>query len=250
MNQSKAAVAVCAHPDDLEFFCGGSIRRMVDDGWQVSLIIATDGDRGSHDPASSRHLYASTRREESRAAAWLLGVARVEFMGFEDGALQDARDLRAALTRLYRILKPELLITFDAWKRYELHPDHREIGWAALDARLRARLPHFHPEQLRDGLDPWTITEILLFNTDEPDHFVDISNTLDAKLEALRAHTSQWESIWQQTAAAVRAEAERTACLAGQGMRVAEGFKRIHVPLGPVSAGWGAPPARWIENPD
>jgi LmbE family N-acetylglucosaminyl deacetylase len=239
MNEARTAVAVCAHPDDLEFFCGGSIRKMADEGWQISLIIATDGDRGSHDPASSRHLYASTRREECRAAAWLLGLASMEFLGHEDGDLQNVRHLRAELTRLYRILKPEVLITFDPWKRYELHPDHREIGLAALDARLQARLPHFHPDQLRDGLDPWTITDIVLFNTDEADYFIDISATFDAKLEALRAHTSQWESIWPQTVAAVRTMAESTARLAGEGIHLAEGFKRLHVPLGPVSAGWG-----------
>ncbi len=238
MHEARTAVAVCAHPDDLEYYCGGSVRRMTDDGWNICLVIATDGDRGSHDPASSRHLTACIRRDEARSAAQLLGISRIEFMGNDDGELRSAQSLRADLTRLYRSVRAERLITFDPWKKYELHPDHREIGWAALDARLQARLPHFHSDQLRDGLTTWTISEILLFNTDEPDYFVDISTTLERKLEALRAHVSQWEHIWPQTSAAVRAEAERIGVIAGGGTRMAEGFKRIRIPLGPVSAGW------------
>jgi LmbE family N-acetylglucosaminyl deacetylase len=236
MERVRTAVAVCAHPDDLEYFCGGTIRAMADDGWHIGLVIATDGDRGTHDPAASSQLVASTRREEAMAAAWILGVSHVEFLGHEDGELSTAASLRAELTRIYRSMRPERLITFDPWKRYELHPDHREIGMAAIDARLFARLPHFHPEHLRDGLAPWTISEILLFNTDEPDYFVDVSRTIEAKLEALRAHTSQWEGIWPQTSGAVRAEAARMGALAGAA--AAEGFKRLYVPLGPVSAGW------------
>ena len=195
MERVRTAVAVCAHPDDLEYFCGGTIRAMADDGWHIGLVIATDGDRGTHDPAASSQLVASTRREEAMAAAWILGVSHVEFLGHEDGELSTAASLRAELTRIYRSMRPERLITFDPWKRYELHPDHREIGMAAIDARLFAPAPF--PSGAPAGRSgPWTISEILLFNTDEPDYFVDVSRTIEAKLEALRAHTSQWEGIW------------------------------------------------------
>lgn len=209
---------------------------MAHDGWEMTLAIATDGDRGSMDPQANRHLIATARREEARCAAQIIGLARVIFLGYEDGELYRATELRADITRLYRMYQPTRILTFDPWKRYELHPDHRAIGTAALDARLASRLPHFHSEQLRDGLKTWTPSEILLFNTDNADFFVDISATFGTKLQAVWAHTSQWEHIWDEACGGMKREAEATGERAGY--TLAEGFKRIHVPLGPVSADW------------
>lgn len=232
----KVALAVCAHPDDLEFFCGGSAVAMIRDGWDVWLTIATDGDRGTHDPAASRELLAAARREESRRAGQTLGLSGIVFLGKEDGELYADSSLRRDLARVYRQVRPDRLITFDPWRRYELHPDHRAIGFAAIDARLAARLPHYYSDLLRDGLEPCTIKEILLFNTDAPDYYVDISGTFDAKLSALAEHRSQWESIWDDTARSLRQEAESAGRRSGNEM--AEAFKRMFVPMGPVSADW------------
>ncbi|HNU93351.1 MAG TPA: PIG-L family deacetylase [Bacillota bacterium] len=232
----KVALAVCAHPDDLEFFCGGSAAGMVRDGWDVWLTIATDGDRGTHDAAVSRESLAVVRREESRRAGQVLGLSGIVFLGKEDGELYADHSLRRDLARVYRQTRPDRLITFDPWRRYELHPDHRAIGFASLDARLAARLPHYYSDLLRDGLEPCTIKEILLFNTDAPDYYVDISSTFDAKLSALGQHRSQWESIWDDTARSVRQEAESAGRMSGYAM--AEAFKRMFVPMGPVSADW------------
>ena len=232
----KVALAVCAHPDDLEFFCGGSAVAMVRAGWDVRLVIATDGDRGTHDPAVSRESLASLRRAESRRAGQTLGLSGIVFLGKEDGELYADHSLRRELARAYRQTRPDRLITFDPWRRYELHPDHRAIGFAALDARLAARLPHYYSDLLRDGLEPCTIAEILLFNTDAPDYYIDISSAFDTKLYALGQHLSQWESIWDDTARSLRQEAESAGERSGHAM--AEAFKRIFVPLGPVSAGW------------
>ena len=232
----KVALAVCAHPDDLEFFCGGSAVAMVRAGWDVRLVIATDGDRGTHDPAVSRESLAALRRAESRRAGQILGLSGIVFLGKEDGELYADHSLRRELARAYRQTRPDRLITFDPWRRYELHPDHRAIGFAALDARLAARLPHYYSDLLRDGLEPCTIAEILLFNTDAPDYYIDISSAFDTKLYALGQHLSQWESIWDDTARSLRQEAESAGERSGHAM--AEAFKRIFVPLGPVSAGW------------
>ncbi len=232
----RVALAVCAHPDDLEFFCGGSAVAMVRDGWNVWLTIATDGDRGTHDPTVSRESLAAIRREESRKAGQMLGLSGIIFLGKEDGELYADSSLRRDLARVYRQVRPDRLITFDPWRRYELHPDHRAIGFAAIDARLAARLPHYYSDLLRDGLEPCTIKEILLFNADAPDYYVDISSTFDAKLSALGEHRSQWETIWDDTARSLRQEAESAGRSSGHAM--AEAFKRIFVPMGPVSAGW------------
>lgn len=232
----RVALAVCAHPDDLEFFCGGSAVAMVRDGWNVWLTIATDGDRGTHDPTVSRESLAAIRREESRKAGQMLGLSGIVFLGKEDGELYADSSLRRDLARVYRQVRPDRLITFDPWRRYELHPDHRAIGFAAIDARLAARLPHYYSDLLRDGLEPCTIKEILLFNADAPDYYVDISSTFNVKLSALGEHRSQWESIWDDTARSLRQEAESAGRSSGYAM--AEAFKRIFVPMGPVSAGW------------
>jgi LmbE family N-acetylglucosaminyl deacetylase len=209
---------------------------MVRAGWDVRLVIATDGDRGTHDPAVSRESLAALRRAESRRAGQILGLSGIVFLGKEDGELYADHSLRRELARAYRQTRPDRLITFDPWRRYELHPDHRAIGFAALDARLAARLPHYYSDLLRDGLEPCTIAEILLFNTDAPDYYIDISSAFDTKLSALGQHLSQWESIWDDTARSLRQEAESAGERSGHAM--AEAFKRIFVPLGPVSAGW------------
>jgi len=209
---------------------------MVRAGWDVRLVIATDGDRGTHDPAVSRESLAALRRAESRRAGQTLGLSGIVFLGKEDGELYADHSLRRDLARVYRQTRPDRLITFDPWRRYELHPDHRAIGFAALDARLAARLPHYYSDLLRDGLEPCTIAEILLFNTDAPDYYIDISSAFDTKLYALGQHLSQWESIWDDTARSLRQEAESAGERSGHAM--AEAFKRIFVPLGPVSAGW------------
>lgn len=209
---------------------------MVRDGWNVWLTIATDGDRGTHDPTVSRESLAAIRREESRKAGQMLGLSGIVFLGKEDGELYADSSLRRDLARVYRQVRPDRLITFDPWRRYELHPDHRAIGFAAIDARLAARLPHYYSDLLRDGLEPCTIKEILLFNADAPDYYVDISSTFDAKLSALGEHRSQWETIWDDTARSLRQEAESAGRSSGHAM--AEAFKRIFVPMGPVSAGW------------
>lgn len=209
---------------------------MVRDGWNVWLTIATDGDRGTHDPTVSRESLAAIRREESRKAGQMLGLSGIVFLGKEDGELYADSSLRRDLARVYRQVRPDRLITFDPWRRYELHPDHRAIGFAAIDARLAARLPHYYSDLLRDGLEPCTIKEILLFNADAPDYYVDISSTFNVKLSALGEHRSQWESIWDDTARSLRQEAESAGRSSGYAM--AEAFKRIFVPMGPVSAGW------------
>lgn len=227
------ATVVCAHPDDLEYFCGGAVSVMIRDDWDICLIIATDGDKGTQDREMSAARLASKRRHESMKAAKIVGISKVFFLGKEDGELRSDNSLRPDITRILRSEQPERLITFDPWRKYELHPDHREIGFAALDARLAARLPLYYPEQLRDGLENWTIREVLLFSTDNPDYFVDISDTFDLKLQALRAHKSQWETIWQETRSDLLHEAERMGAMAG--CELAEGFKRIYIPEGPVS---------------
>ena len=117
-------LVVTAHPDDAEWYAGGSIARLAREGSTVTYIICTEGEKGSYDPGTDPQALAARRKQEQKAACELLGVGQAIFLGHADGGLENSPALRRQLTALYRRERPDLLITFDPWKRYELHPDH------------------------------------------------------------------------------------------------------------------------------
>lgn len=182
-----------AHPDDVEFTSGGSIARWAAEGWTVYLVVCTDGGKGSHDPAVSPAELATRRRGEQIAAAEVLDIAEVVFLDHPDGELNRAPDLVAELTRLMRRFRPRRVLTWDPWRRYELHPDHRTAGLASLDAVLAAGNPHYFPGQLAEGLAAHQVQEVYLYGAEEPDTWVDITATLERKLAAIARHRSQVE---------------------------------------------------------
>ncbi len=174
--------------------------------------------------AARQNLEASARKQEQRAAADLLGIRNAVYLGYPDGGLEPTPQLRKQLALLYRTYRPELLLAFDPWKRYELHPDHLAAGRAAVEARLFAKLPLYFPETRREGLEEWVVPELWLFNTDEPNHFVDVTDTFRYRLDALRLHASQ--NVWgpdsvQFLTETVRAAGEKLGC------EYAEGFHKI-----------------------
>ncbi len=184
-------LVVFAHPDDASYFCGGSLRRWANEGHEVYLAVMTDGSKGSVEPIEPKRL-AEIRREEELQSVKVLGAKEVFFFNYVDGELHRAADLDERLTFLIRKLQPHVLITQDPWKRYELHRDHRVAGMAALDARLSAKLPTYYPHQLTDDVQTSNINTILLYHSDEPNLWVDITTTLDQKFEALFMHRSQF----------------------------------------------------------
>jgi LmbE family N-acetylglucosaminyl deacetylase len=182
-------LAIGAHPDDVEFTSGGTLARWIAEGWRACLVVCTDCSKGSHDPAIDPAALAAQRQEEQRAAATVMGVAEVEFLGHPDGELSRAPDLVAELVGLIRRFRPQRLLTWDPWRRYQLHPDHRVAGWAALDAVLAAGNPHYY----HGLLDAHQVQEVYLFGAEEPDVWVDITTTMEQKLEAVACHGSQVE---------------------------------------------------------
>ncbi len=182
-------LAIGAHPDDVEFTSGGTLARWVAEGWRACLVVCTDGGKGSHDPAVDPAALAARRQEEQRAAARVLGIAEVEFLGHPDGELGRAPGLAAELVRLIRRCRPQRLLAWDPWRRYELHPDHRVAGLAALDAVLPAGNPHYYS----DILTAHQVQEVYLFSAEEPDTWVDITTTFEQKLAAIACHGSQVE---------------------------------------------------------
>lgn len=221
----KHVMGVGAHPDDLEWYAGGTIAKLAHDGAEITFVICTDGDKGSYAPQTDPVQLAARRRIEQRNAAKLFGVAEIIFLGHADGELQADTELRKKLALVYRKYQPDLLLTFDPWKRYELHPDHLAAGQAALDARIAAKMPLFYPDSREQGLAAWAIGELWLFNADAPNHFVDVGATLEVQRRALEQHRSQ-TTVWDEPA---RAFIELQARENGKsiGVEYAEAFRRI-----------------------
>lgn len=187
------ALAVGAHPDDIEFGAGGLLARWARAGCEVSLAICTDGSKGTWDPAADLVRLVATRQAEARDAAHALGATgEVVFLGAIDGELENDRATRSELARTIRRLRPDVLLGHDPWKRYRLHPDHRAAGYLTCDALVAARDPHFFPEH---GIAHHRPDALLLFEADEPDHVEPVDEAdLAAKVAALEAHRSQYES--------------------------------------------------------
>ncbi len=221
----KRVLVIAAHPDDAEFTSGGSLARWVSQGWTVWLAVCTSGGKGSQDPSMSPPALAGLRRTEQAAAAEVLGIREVIWLGHPDGELARVLTLTEELAGLIRRLRPDRLLAWDAWRPYQLHPDHRAAGMAAMDAVLAAGNPHFFPAQLRDGHRPHRVEEVYLYGTDHPDEWVDITDTFDRKMAAIECHRSQVADLRDMAL-------KMSHCNRGhgrqQGFAYAEAFKVLH----------------------
>jgi len=197
--QIERVLAITAHPDDVDFGAAGTIAGLTDRGVHVSYCIVTDGDAGGFDTAVSRAEMAVLRREEQARAAKEVGVSDLIFLAQPDGRLQADLALRELLTRVIRQVQPQLVITQHPVRNLHRirasHPDHLAVGEAALCAVFPdSRNPFAFPHLLQaEGLEPWTVPEVWLFGGGDGAHLVDITDQLDRKLRALRAHESQHE---------------------------------------------------------
>ena len=186
------ALAVGAHPDDVEFGCGGTLAKWAAAGCEISHLVCTDGSKGSWDPADDPATLVASRQVEQRAASVALGgTGAVVFLGWRDGELESGLRQRADICYWIRRLRPHVVLGHDPWKRYRLHPDHRHAGLLVVEGIVAARDPHFFPEQ---GEAPHRPSQLLLWEADEPDHVEDIGSVLDRKLAALLEHRSQYRS--------------------------------------------------------
>ncbi|HEY8155657.1 MAG TPA: PIG-L deacetylase family protein [Myxococcota bacterium] len=193
----ERALAVSAHPDDAEFFAGGTLAALAEGGAEVALVVCTDGGKGGHEVRD----LAKTRRHEQAAAADILGVSEVIHLALPDGGLSAGEPLRELLVAAIRRLRPQLVLAHDPRTWFKPagdltalgHSDHRAAGAATLDAVYpRAASPAFYPAQLRDpALAPWYPRELWLFDSAQPDFALDVGEGFERKLAALRAHASQ-----------------------------------------------------------
>jgi LmbE family N-acetylglucosaminyl deacetylase len=188
-------LAVAAHPDDLESWCGGTLARCAAEGARVVYLLLTSGEKGMRDPRPSPTEVAALREAEQREAARLLGVHEVHFLRYPDGELEDNRGLREALVRYLRLLRPSAVFTHDPVRPddpYVGHRDHRITGRAVLDAVYpAARNRRYFPEHRLAGLARYAVPEVWLFGSAAPNAWVDVTATLELKSASRLAHASQ-----------------------------------------------------------
>jgi len=228
----RRVLAIYAHPDDPEISAGGTLARWSDAGADVHVLITTRGDKGSNDPDADTEALARTRVEETAAAALVLGVTP-HHLDHPDGELADDLALRLELVRHVRTVRPDVVCCPDPTAvffgdGYFNHRDHRVTGWAVLDAIAPAASnPHYFPELRAEGLDVHAVSAVYLSGTLEPNTWVDITATLERKIEALFCHTSQLEETGEWFRQFLRDSAEAAGRAAG--VTYAEAFRRLAV---------------------
>lgn len=196
--QIGPVLGVFAHPDDPEFFAGGTFAKWAQDGADITFVIATSGDKGSADPDMTAERLAEMREQEEREAAAALGVKDVVFLRYKDGELFPTLELRRDITRLIRMKKPDIVVTLDPtvfWRRNGgiNHPDHRAIGAATLEAvfpTARDRL-NFIEHERDEGLETHKVSTVYIAGAAEPNMTVDVTDAIERQIESLRAHKSQ-----------------------------------------------------------
>jgi len=220
-------MVVVAHPDDAEFSSAGTIARLTRDGKNVVIVQVTSGDKGTANAEIPPTQLTATREGEESEAARRLGVSEVVFLRCTDGELVPDLALREKIVRTIRQFRPDVIITHDPYRPYALHPDHRAVGFATVDAVYpTARDPHYFPEHLAAGLQPHKTAEIWFFNAEHPDLVIDISDTVEDKINSLRAHVSQ---VGDGATAFPRVRDRAKEVAAGSDFEMAEAYKVVQM---------------------
>ena len=232
----ERALVVVAHPDDCDFGCAATTAKWTSLGVEMSYCIITSGDAGGSDRSIARTRMAEIRQEEQRAAAAEVGVHDITFLGYPDGKVAATVELRRDISRVIRQKRPQRVLSQSPIRNFARiqasHPDHLAAGEATLDAVYPdARNPFAHMELLdQEGLEPWTVSEVWIMagGSMAPDEVVDVTETADRKLAALRQHRSQYEN-WDQLEDRVRSWLKATAEAHGLGDgHMAEAFQVVH----------------------
>jgi LmbE family N-acetylglucosaminyl deacetylase len=223
---------IVAHPDDAEFGSGGTIARWATSGSNIRLVVVTDGSKGSAEPDMTSEELVKIREGEERAAAAILGINEVVFLGYEDGRVENTLDLRRDIVRQIREHKPDILITHDPTariidNRIFNHTDHRAVGDTTLDCvypLARDRLNF--PEHEAEGLEPHKVLDVFLQGSNEWNYLVDITDTIETKIRSLWEHKSQ---IGEPERLAKFLRERYSDIAADSSMNYAERFRRVRL---------------------
>jgi len=196
--EERRALVISAHPDDIEFGCAGTTCKWVDEGWDVRYVIATSGQKGVQDARQDPEAFGRIREAESRRAAEICGITDVTFLGYMDSEVVYGPALLKDLARQFRRHRPNRLVVMDPQSlptdMFINHPDHRFVAQASLDMTLTGgTTAAIFPELLlEEGLEPWReLEETWIFGPAGGPTAVDITDTVDRKIDALEAHVSQ-----------------------------------------------------------
>ena len=228
----QIVLGIAAHPDDLDVGAGGTLARFASEGAEIHYLILTDGGKGSDEPLMTSQQLTEIRHDEQQTALEIIGGKTITFLDYPDGELEVTMELKKQIVKAIRNIKPDVVITMDPTVIYSAsrgiinHPDHRAAGQATLDAVFplaRDRLTF--PELLADGFEPHKTSTILLVNFNESNFAVDITDTFNTKLNALKAHESQFSDLehssWVQEMAITEGRKA--------GYEMAESFMRIDI---------------------
>ena len=225
MTKQAQILVTIPHPDDAELRMAGAVARWAREGKDIIYVVCTNGDKGTNDLNTTPEELARIREQEQLAAADVLGVREVIFLRHPDQSLEDTPEFRKELVRLIRMYKPDTVVTIDLSRRYN-HRDHRITAQVTIDAVFPSAGTISYPDLLEQELQPHRVKEILFCGTENPNYYVDITDTIDIKLAALRCHKSQVGDR-PQFGEMLRERARMSA--EGQDYEFAEGFHREEI---------------------
>ena len=232
METPEIALVVTPHPDDAEIGCGGTVAGWIAEGAKVYYVLCTNGDKGTSDPNLTSPQLAAIREREQAEAAEVLGIEEVVYLRYGDGELEDNAEFRGHLVHAIRKYRPDVVLATDPHRRsFYLHRDHRMVGLVTTDAAYPYARDRLHyPEHEREGLASHKVADILYWGTEDPDTFIDITDTIELKIESLKKHASQVstdDGSGRDVGDFVRANAQRIGQRAN--LPYAEAFRRVHI---------------------
>ena len=234
----ERALVITPHADDAEVWAGGVIAKWARAGAEIHCVLCTDGSRGTDDPEADPAELAAARGREQLAAANILGIANVVMLGRPDGELEDTADFRKDLVRQIRLVKPDVVLTSEPYRRnMQWHRDHRIAGQVALDAVFPYARDHLHFGDLftNEGIEPHKTAAIMFWGSENPNIYVDIADAFDTKLQAVMAHRTQTGNRSEaEIRAFIQARAQESAAVGNAsddaeatGLTLAESFRRV-----------------------
>ncbi|MEM2928091.1 MAG: PIG-L deacetylase family protein [Nitrososphaerota archaeon] len=193
----KKILCIQPHPDDCEIAIGGLLAKLSLEKREIIYLTLTDGCFGTNDPSIKPEQLAKIRKEEQERAAKIIGVKKLLWLNYKDTELPHSPNVRNEIISIIRKEKPDVVFAPDAWLPYEVHPDHRNAGLLATEAVFFSSLPNINRVDLEKGLEPYEVPLIGLYYTSKPNFIIDISDTFNIKLNALKEHKSQFQNNWE-----------------------------------------------------
>jgi len=228
----KTVMVVQAHPDDAESRCAGTVALLKKNGNKIVYVICSNDDKGTYDRKVTLKTQAALRKHEEEEAVKVLAVDHLEWLNYEDGWVDMVpKDrLRGDIVRMIRKYRPEILLAFDP-RNVDEHMDHRASAFAAMDAVTASPFPLYYPEQLsKDKLSPWEVSEVYYYDTPSPNTWVDISSTIEVKIDALAKHVSQKGADRESISRGMKSKAERDG--KEHGIALAEALRAADIYVG------------------